>query len=152
MNVATGCGSFFAFAALFGYVASQITTLVYSAQAIANKGESTCTESAFKWVVWILISSVLFTYNLLNKANAQKRDAPVKFEDVVATVVVQFMCSLGFALGTQFEYLDECDGQAHHAMLIYMWSNYAMCICIIACCACCAISSCCEKSAADASV
>ena len=142
----SSCGSFAialtVWCGVLGYYAFMLINLVGSIKALANKGDSTCTTGAFKWIWWICCSSVLFMIGMLQE---QKKYAECeKVADVGVVLFVYFACSLGFALGTQFEYLDGCDGPAHTVMFVYMWGHYAVAALIALVSSCFAIGAMCE--------
>ena len=117
----------------FGYIAFMIVNLVGSIKVLVHKGDSTCTSSSFKWIWWICISSALFAWDLLqrNAAKKEKSSSVDLMKDMSMMAFVYVACSLGFALGTQIDYLDGCNGPAHQVMFIYMCGHYTVALGIV---------------------
>ena len=117
----TRCGIAHATALWLGYVVMYVLVLIRSIQGLTDSGESNCTDSSFKWLWWICISSAFFVaqelYLLLHN--------PPHY-DVVDHCTVVWAMSLGFGIATQSEFLDGCGGKAYTTMYIYMWGNYAV--------------------------
>ena len=130
MGVLTTSAACVAVASLLGYFALQITLLVHSIQALIGK-DGLCTVNSFRWVWFICISSAVFCYNTFIQAK-QHKDGQMTMASVVLTVVLTTICSLGFAIGTQLQYLDGCPAgtEAHLTMTIFMWGNYGVCVAV----------------------
>ena len=125
MGVFDSSAAVIAVACVPAYLALQIMLLVRSIQAIVSK-DGLCTDGSFRWIWFICVSSALFAYGLIQNRDRKTMDLAT----AMATVVIMFVSSLGFALGTQFQYLDGCPAghYAHLTMTIYMWGNYAVCM------------------------
>lgn len=137
------CGLGLAVAGSLGYIAWMVLMMVYSIQAMLHHGESCCTHDAFKWLWWICISSGLFALSMLEQ---RKKLADFKsVEEFAVYLGLLWLLSLGFAIGTQCQYLSGCSGDAHHAMFVYMWGNYAVAACITLCGSCFLAEACFSK-------
>ena len=121
MTLFGNLATFIGVCALFSYTALQILLLVRSIQAIIGK-DGLCTDSSFRWVWFICVTSAMCVFRKPDK------DSIKKPSEAGCLVVILLLMSLGFAVGTQLQYLDGCpDGtSAHLVMYIYMWGNYAV--------------------------
>lgn len=128
------CGLSLATAGSLGYMAWMILTLVYAIQALVDHSSSNCTHASFEWLWWIAISSGLFAISMLQQTKKFSDFDSIK--EFAAYIGLLWLFSLGFAIGTQYEYIDGCVGKAHNVMFVYMWGNYAVAMCLTVCSLC----------------
>lgn len=117
---------FISVCAIPSYVALQIILLVRSIQAISGK-DGLCTDSSFRWVWFICVTSGMSAFSMLQNSKSAN-DSIKKPSEAAVFITILALMTLGFAVGTQLQYLDGCpDGtSAYLTMYIYMWGNYAI--------------------------
>ena len=113
----------------------------YGIKTIQNHGDGSCSEGAFKWCWFIVISSSLFLWTYAKLLLGLKGTDDAKMEDLGGMAMAQFLVSLGFALGTHFEYqgkcvlithngtavMEETDTTGNETLYIFMWLHIGQC-------------------------
>lgn len=120
------CAVFLACVSIPSYAALQILLLVRSIQAIVGK-DGLCSDASFRWVWFICIASALSVNSMIQNRD-RVGDGLQSVQEFAGLLAIMVLASLGFALGTQLQYLDGCPSghYAYDTMYIYMWGNYAV--------------------------
>ena len=138
-----GCPSVTLFVLGFlGLIVANVFLEYYGIKTIQDHGDGSCSEGAFKWCWFIVISSSLFLWTY-GKVILGLQSGDVEHPEVVA--IIQFILSLGFAVGTHVDYQGKCvlithnathnvttitedaDTNGNETLYIFMWLHIGQC-------------------------